>query len=53
MLNVPTHVRDLVDRRLSSVTEGEARLIALRILVEPLLCPPLDVRLEDTAGVGR
>jgi hypothetical protein len=54
MLNVPTHVRELVERRLTSVTEGEARLIALRILVEPLLCPPgTDVRLEDPAGADR
>lgn len=51
---VPTHVRDLVERRLLSVTEGEARLIALRILVEPLLCPPAEVRLEDApAEAGR
>jgi hypothetical protein len=53
MLTVPTHVHDRVERLLACVTEAEARLIALRILVEPLLCPPLDVRHEDAVGAGR
>jgi hypothetical protein len=54
-VTVPTHVRDLVERRLLSVTEAEARLIALQILVCPLPCPPAsdaDVELE-AAEAGR